>query len=249
MHGHHKAVVPHAVSRRGWHAGRRPSSRFAFGAAFLDALSVLVFLAMVGLLLAEMASWSDLGSPAPAQLGPASSIVRTPDVVSSRSVFRPPLGFPWSASTRSQSRQGAIPAVLSWPSGPSRAAVSGIASPRPAPATVQTSPSARQSRSVAAEGPDVQAARGTRTSGPTAKLRAAIAWCESRNKPTVVNPASGASGLYQFLDSTWRAVTGRTDKASDATPAEQRAAFDALYAVAGTSPWSSSAWCWKARLS
>jgi hypothetical protein len=30
-----------------------------------------------------------------------------------------------------------------------------------------------------------------------------LAWAESRNVPTAVNPRSGASGLFQFLLSTW----------------------------------------------
>jgi hypothetical protein len=30
-----------------------------------------------------------------------------------------------------------------------------------------------------------------------------LSWAESRNVPTAVNPRSGASGLFQFLLSTW----------------------------------------------
>lgn len=33
---------------------------------------------------------------------------------------------------------------------------------------------------------------------------ACIAWAESRNDPNATNRSTGASGLYQFLPSTWR---------------------------------------------
>jgi hypothetical protein len=76
------------------------------------------------------------------------------------------------------------------------------------------------------------------------KLRAAIAWCESRNTPTAVNKTSGASGTYQFMAETWRAVTGLPGSAGDYPESVQDAAFDKLYAADGTRPWNASKGCW-----
>jgi soluble lytic murein transglycosylase-like protein len=45
-----------------------------------------------------------------------------------------------------------------------------------------------------------RAARRWRVSFPMLKRKA---WCESRNNPYVVNPASGTTGLFQFMRSTW----------------------------------------------
>ncbi|TME41417.1 MAG: hypothetical protein E6I57_04635 [Chloroflexi bacterium] len=36
-----------------------------------------------------------------------------------------------------------------------------------------------------------------------------VAWCESRYNPSAYNPSSGASGLFQFLASTWAANSVR----------------------------------------
>ena len=60
---------------------------------------------------------------------------------------------------------------------------------------------------------------------------------ESGGNPTAVNRSSGASGLYQFMDSTWHSVTGLPGKASQYSPAVQTAAALKLQAEAGWSPW------------
>jgi hypothetical protein len=69
----------------------------------------------------------------------------------------------------------------------------------------------------------------------------AVMACETGNTfdPTIYNRSgSGASGLWQFLRSTWADVTGRSDNAADATPEEQTAAAGALWRSSGWSPWS-----------
>jgi Transglycosylase-like domain len=66
---------------------------------------------------------------------------------------------------------------------------------------------------------------------------------ESGGNPDAQNPASTASGLYGFLDTTWTAVTGLPGPARDYSVSRQTAAFDKLYAEAGTSPWAPSDGC------
>jgi uncharacterized protein YabE (DUF348 family) len=64
----------------------------------------------------------------------------------------------------------------------------------------------------------------------------ALAKCESGGNPRAVNP-SGYYGLYQFSLSTWRAVGG-SGNPIDASPAEQTARAQALYARSGAGQWS-----------
>lgn len=73
-----------------------------------------------------------------------------------------------------------------------------------------------------------------------------IKWCESGGNYRAVNPASGASGAYQFLDSTWRALPQSKGyaKASFAPPVMQDRAARTLYAQMGTRPWYASRACW-----
>jgi nucleoid-associated protein YgaU len=64
---------------------------------------------------------------------------------------------------------------------------------------------------------------------------------ESGGNPTAVNPTSGAGGLFQFLPSTWAALgyaSSYPGGAQTAPVSVQYAAFNALYASAGTAPWS-----------
>ena len=61
---------------------------------------------------------------------------------------------------------------------------------------------------------------------------------------TETNPASTASGGFQFLDSTWQSVTGLTGRAMDYSPAVQDAAALKLFREQGTSPWLASQPCW-----
>jgi uncharacterized protein YabE (DUF348 family) len=64
---------------------------------------------------------------------------------------------------------------------------------------------------------------------------AALARCESGGNPRAVNPA-GYYGLYQFSKSTWAGVGGTGDP-RDASPAEQTARAQALYARSGAGQW------------
>lgn len=70
--------------------------------------------------------------------------------------------------------------------------------------------------------------------------------CESGGNPTAQNPSSTASGLYQFLDSSWLAYGGGqyAPRAKDATPAEQTVIANRAYAESGLSPWAASESCW-----
>jgi Transglycosylase-like domain len=64
---------------------------------------------------------------------------------------------------------------------------------------------------------------------------------ESGGDPTAYNPASGASGLFGFLLSTWDSLpasAGYPGGASTAPASVQEEAFQELYAEDGTSPWA-----------
>jgi uncharacterized protein YabE (DUF348 family) len=64
---------------------------------------------------------------------------------------------------------------------------------------------------------------------------AALAKCESGGNPRAVNPA-GYYGLYQFSLSTWRSVGG-SGNPIDASPDEQTARAQTLYARSGAGQW------------
>jgi uncharacterized protein YabE (DUF348 family) len=64
---------------------------------------------------------------------------------------------------------------------------------------------------------------------------AALARCESGGNARAYNPA-GYYGLYQFAKSTWASVGGSGDP-RDASPAEQTARAQALYARGGAGQW------------
>ena len=91
---------------------------------------------------------------------------------------------------------------------------------------------------------------GKALAGPTAiadkhgTIKQRIAWCESRGHLDAVNPVSGASGPWQFLDATFEAATGLPGKASDYPLSVQSEAFDELFAQQGTRPWRASKGCW-----
>lgn len=71
----------------------------------------------------------------------------------------------------------------------------------------------------------------------------AIIECESGGDPRAQNPSSSASGLFQFIDSTWRGLGG-SGSAKDASVDEQYRMAEKLYAQSGTSPWNASKSCW-----
>ena len=60
-------------------------------------------------------------------------------------------------------------------------------------------------------------------------IAACIRKYESTNNYRALNSSSGASGAYQFMDATWRAVTGLPGKAMNYSPATQDAAFWKLW--------------------
>jgi hypothetical protein len=61
--------------------------------------------------------------------------------------------------------------------------------------------------------------------------------CESGGSPTADNPSSSASGIWQFLDSTWNGYGGYA-RARDAPSSVQHDAALALWQRSGWSPWS-----------
>lgn len=74
----------------------------------------------------------------------------------------------------------------------------------------------------------------------------AIKQCESGGSYTAVNASSGASGAYQFLDSTWQGLSASQgySTAASAPASVQDAAAIELYNQAGTTPWAASQSCW-----
>lgn len=85
---------------------------------------------------------------------------------------------------------------------------------------------------------------------PSAGLDA-IAKCESGGNPQAQNSGSTASGLYQFLDSSWRAYGGAKygPRAKDASPAQQTEIAHAAVARSGLTPWKASQHCWGGQVS
>jgi hypothetical protein len=82
------------------------------------------------------------------------------------------------------------------------------------------------------------------SSSPTGGAAACIRFYESGDNYQAQNPSSSASGAYQFLDSTWQAVTGLAGRAMNYSPATQDAAFWKLWAGgAGRSQWVTGYHC------
>ena len=74
-------------------------------------------------------------------------------------------------------------------------------------------------------------------------VRLCIMRHESGGNPKAHNP-SGASGLYQFMPITFRAVTGLPGNAADYSPAVQTAAFYTLFAGGrGARNWVTAGMC------
>jgi soluble lytic murein transglycosylase-like protein len=65
-----------------------------------------------------------------------------------------------------------------------------------------------------------------------------VAFCESRHNPGAYNRSSGASGLYQFLPSTWRATPQGRAGMSPFDPYANAAAAAWLYRTGGAGHWS-----------
>ena len=82
-------------------------------------------------------------------------------------------------------------------------------------------------------------ARGKQRSGSRSLEQ--IKQAESGGNYNAKNPRSSASGAYQFLDTTWRSVTGLPGSARDYPKATQDEAARKLYAAQGSAPWAASA--------
>lgn len=89
--------------------------------------------------------------------------------------------------------------------------------------------------------------QGTAIAHPTINW-GPIIQCESGGNPRAHNP-SGASGLFQFLGSTWRSLGGLAfgRSAAEATPEEQLEIANRAYARQGLTPWEASRPCWNGR--
>lgn len=74
--------------------------------------------------------------------------------------------------------------------------------------------------------------------------------CESGFRPKATNSHSTASGIVQFLDSTWRSLGGAAfgRRAKDATVQQQLQIADRAYAQSGLTPWAASEHCWRGQV-
>jgi len=74
----------------------------------------------------------------------------------------------------------------------------------------------------------------------------AVIACESGGNPRAQNAHSSASGLFQFLDSSWRAYGGGkyASRAMYATVAQQYEIANVAFAQSGLTPWNASRSCW-----
>lgn len=73
--------------------------------------------------------------------------------------------------------------------------------------------------------------------------------CESGGRADAQNPGSTASGLFQFLDSTWQRLGGSTARAKDASVSEQYAIAEKQYSLSGFAAWAASEPCWGGKTS
>lgn len=110
-------------------------------------------------------------------------------------------------------------------------AMEAIPKPPPPPPTPIAAPSSSTPQPVAST-----PVSSTSYSGAPGSFQACVIASESGGDPSIVNPTSGAGGLYQFLPSTWAAL-GFPGLPQDASVAMQNAAFAKAYAKSGTSPW------------
>jgi LysM repeat protein len=83
-----------------------------------------------------------------------------------------------------------------------------------------------------------------RTGGNVPSVAACIRQHESGGDYQAENPSTSASGAYQFVDSTWRSVTGLAPPASDYSKATQDRAFAELWdGGAGAHHWVTADEC------
>jgi hypothetical protein len=89
-----------------------------------------------------------------------------------------------------------------------------------------------------------QAHAATRSPGYRGVARR-VARCESGGRPRAQNRYSSASGLYQFIDSTWRSVSHRRGRAMYYSVRVQTWAFWKLWDHGrGAGHWAMSRHCW-----
>src|SRR5690606_3074634 len=74
--------------------------------------------------------------------------------------------------------------------------------------------------------------------------------CESGGNPRAQNPRSSASGLFQFIDSTWRRYGGLefAPRAKDATVEQQYTVAERAYRANGLRDWTASRSCWGSKI-
>jgi len=74
--------------------------------------------------------------------------------------------------------------------------------------------------------------------------------CESGGDPKAKNPSSTASGLFQFINGTWRTYGGTefAPTARQATVEEQYVVANRAFAREGYRPWNASKSCWQGKI-
>jgi LysM repeat protein len=105
----------------------------------------------------------------------------------------------------------------------------------PPAAPVQPAPTQAPAQGSTAQGSTaqapVQSSGGTSSTGASSSFEQCVAWRESSNIPTQPD------GLYGILPSTWASL-GYSGTAGQASVAQQKAAFNQLYARDGAQPWA-----------
>jgi LysM repeat protein len=111
------------------------------------------------------------------------------------------------------------------------------APPQPAATQAPAPVSASQAQGSTSQAPasSSSGAASSSTSG-TSSFEQCVAWRESSNTPT------DPDGLFGILPSTWASL-GYSGTAGQASVAQQKAAFNQLYAEDGTQPWAPSDGC------
>ena len=80
--------------------------------------------------------------------------------------------------------------------------------------------------------PQTQPASSQPVNAGMSSFEACVAWRESGN-----NPTASSAGLFGILPATWHQL-GYSGTAGQASVAQQKVAFQRLYAQYGTSPWA-----------
>jgi outer membrane biosynthesis protein TonB len=119
-----------------------------------------------------------------------------------------------------------------------------VVKPKPVPKPKATPKPKPTVSSVPRNAPSPTPPPVVNVSGWLGQMRSCIATKESTNNPKAVDPTGTYFGMYQFLPSTWHAVTGLSGVASDYSTAVQTAAFFKLFAGgAGRHQWSTYPAC------